>query len=156
MKPTICLIILVHCDCFRRLSGLGVFLSKLLPSNEVSWDMKWRPAAEADLYVLAGQNIYRKTYRNIRVIFWSLTKVRNMQKLRSVHFAILQSWRYFGGSIHDVHFCLYKEFPFVHACPEILHSELCAWNIAGVSVQKQESLVLVFITSGRLILVVNQ
>ena len=49
--------------------------------------MKWRPAAEADWYLLAGQNIYRKQYRNIIVIFWNLTKVRNMQKLRGVHFA---------------------------------------------------------------------
>ena len=77
-----------------------------LQSNEVSWDMKWRPA-EADWYLRAAQNIYR-------VIFWSLTKARNMKKTRNVHFSILQSWQLFWGSIQDVHFQKYSTVIFVH------------------------------------------
>ena len=111
-----------------------------LQSNEVSWDMKWRPA-EADWYLRAAQNIYR----NMRVIFWSLTKARNMQKIRNVHFSILQSWQLFWGSIQDVHFQKYT----------VVQWFLCMDRSWCVSAETGITR-LGFITSGMLILMVNQ
>lgn len=59
--------------------------------------MKWRPAAEADWYLLAGENMYTEKIQKYQSHLLESDKVRNMQKIRGVHFAILQSWQFLEG-----------------------------------------------------------